>query len=96
MYGIDPIGWKTVMHRLTLHVTQLVTLTAFLVGLEGDIKSNEGLIAKAGLDHTLNLMTRKIHYHVKQQNVVKKSQWTVDSLTDLGANDASDEPVDPS
>jgi len=41
-------------------------------------------------------MSRRIDYRVKQQNVVRKSQWAVDLLTDLGAKNLSDGPVDPS
>lgn len=94
--GSNHSHWEILRELLTLHVTQPESLKAILVGPEGDIKSNEGLIAKAGLDRTLYFMSRRIDYRVKQQNVVKKSQWAVDLLTDLGAKNLSDGPVDPS
>lgn len=91
--GRDHSHWDNLRELLTLYMTPPDSLRTILVGADGDMNSGKGLFGRAGRDQALVFMSRRVDYRVKTNQGMKKCQWVVDLLDDLGVYDPTDQQV---
>eukprot|EP00562_Extubocellulus_spinifer_P008770 CAMPEP_0178490258 /NCGR_PEP_ID=MMETSP0696-20121128/10798_1 /TAXON_ID=265572 /ORGANISM="Extubocellulus spinifer, Strain CCMP396" /LENGTH=1153 /DNA_ID=CAMNT_0020118083 /DNA_START=104 /DNA_END=3565 /DNA_ORIENTATION=- len=91
--GRNHSHWDNLRELLTLFMTPPDSLRTILVGPEGDVNSGKGLFGRAGRDQSLVFMSRRVDYRVKTNQGMKKCQWVVDLLDDLGVYDPTDAQV---
>jgi len=85
--------WDMLRELLTLYMTPPDSLKTMLVGADGDVNSGKGLFARTGRDQALVFMSRRIDYRIKTNQGMKKCQWVIDLLEELGLQDPTDGPI---
>jgi len=79
--------WENLRELLTLYMTPPDALKTILVG-------DKGLIHRAGKEQSIVFMSRRTDYHYKTIQGLKKSQWVLDLMNELGLTDHSDGVID--
>mmetsp|Transcript_51844 Transcript_51844/g.155588 ORF Transcript_51844/g.155588 Transcript_51844/m.155588 type:complete len:1193 (-) Transcript_51844:49-3627(-) len=91
--GTQHNHWDMLRELLTLYMTPPDALKTMLVGPDGDVNSGKGLFARTGRDQALVFMSRRVDYRIKTNQGMKKCQWAVDLIDDLGVQDPTDGPI---
>jgi len=84
--GSEHSHWDNLRELLTLYMTPPDTLKTMLVGADSDVNSGKGLFGRVGKDQSLVFMSRRIDYRYKTNQGLKKSQWAIQLLDELGIN----------
>jgi len=59
-------------------------------GPDGDVNSGKGMFGRVGKDQSIVFMSRRVDYRYKTGQGMKKNNWVVELLEDLGVNDPTD------
>eukprot|EP00525_Craspedostauros_australis_P003763 CAMPEP_0198121808 /NCGR_PEP_ID=MMETSP1442-20131203/33132_1 /TAXON_ID= /ORGANISM="Craspedostauros australis, Strain CCMP3328" /LENGTH=257 /DNA_ID=CAMNT_0043780687 /DNA_START=100 /DNA_END=873 /DNA_ORIENTATION=- len=88
--GTQHEHWDILRELLTLYMTPPDALKIILIGPEGDASSGKGLFQRAGKDHSLVFLSRRVDYRYRSAQGQRKSSWALQLLESLGARDPSD------
>lgn len=88
--GTKHSHWDNLRELLTLFMTPPDALRTMLVGPDGDVNSGKGMFGRVGKDQSIVFMSRRVDYRYKTGQGMKKNNWVVELLEDLGVNDPTD------